>query len=248
MKDLDFTGKTALVVGGSSGIGNGIARAFRDRGARVHVTGTRQGPEAYADDDYSDLTGMGYSQLDVGDQDAIAAFDPGLDRLDVLVESAAIVLYKRQEFEPEGFRKVVDVNLNAVMEIGMKFHPLLKASGGSFIILGSVASFVAVPWQPAYSATKGAIRTLTKSLAVAWARDGIRVNAIAPGPVRTRMTEISHENEAVSEKMLMTVPLKRWGEPEDIAGPAVFLASPLAAYMTGQTIPVDGGQTCGTLT
>ena len=243
MNEIDFKGQTVLVTGGSSGIGNGIARTFRDHGAAVHITGTRESASDYRSEYGSEMTGLTYHQLDVSDDKAVQEFDPAFDRLDVLVNSVGAVQYKRREFQIDVFRNVLDVNLIGVMACCVKFHDLLADSKGSIIIIGSTGSFHAVPFQPAYSASKGALVTLIKSLAVAWARDGIRVNGIAPGPVKTKMTKISHQNPEIDRRTQESVPLGRWGAPEEMGGPALFLASPLASYITGLMIPVDGGLT-----
>lgn len=239
--DLDFTGKTVLVVGGSSGIGNGIAHAFRTRGAAVHVWGTRPSASDYEGEEGSDLAGLSYAQVDASDFDAVAAVTPAFATLDVLVLAQGTVLYKRGEFQMDGFQKVVDVNLGSLMACATKFHPMLKASGGSIITISSTAAFHATIGNPAYNASKAAAVALTRTLAVAWAGDGIRVNGIAPGLVDTKLTRVTTKNPERLAASLQGIPAKRLGTPEDMAGAALFLASPLAAYIYGQTIPVDGG-------
>lgn len=241
MDELDFSGKTVLVVGGSSGIGNAIARAFLRKGATVHVWGTRATPADYADSPDSQLDGLHYAQVDVGDFDAVQRWQPPFAQLDVLVQCQGIVLYRRQEFEPEGFQKVIDVNLNSLMVVAGKFHPLLKASQGSMIIVSSTAAFHATRGNPAYNASKAGALGLTRTLGDAWAPDGIRVNGIAPGLVATKMTKVTTEHPQRLEATLQTIPLKRLGRTDEMAGVALFLASPLASYVVGQTIPVDGG-------
>jgi len=130
MNELDFGGRQVLVVGGSSGIGNGIAQAFRGHGARVAVCGTRASAADYAAEDGSHLDGLDYATLDVSDAQAIASFAPSFERLDVLVLAQGAVLYRRGEFEMAGFRKVIEVNLISLMACATKFHPMLKAAGG----------------------------------------------------------------------------------------------------------------------
>lgn len=239
--EIDFTNKTVLVVGGSSGIGNGIARAFLDHGATVFVSGTRPAAENYKDEEGSDLSGLLYFQLDVADDQNVENFTPPFDKLDVLVLSQGIVIYKRGEFKMEGFRKVVNVDLMSVMSCCVKFHDMLAATKGSIIILGSGASFQAVFGNPGYSASKGGLVTLTKTLGEAWATDGIRVNGIAPGLVATKITKVTWDHPRRYADSLEEIPLKRWGTPEDMGGIALFLASPLSSYMTGQMLVVDGG-------
>jgi 3-oxoacyl-[acyl-carrier protein] reductase len=238
---LDFSGKTVLVAGGSSGIGNGIAQAFRRHGAEVHVWGTRAKASDYRSDDGSDLSGLHYAQVDVADFDAVERWPAPFARLDVLVLSQGTVLYKRGEFRMDGFQKVVDVNLNSLMACAVKFHDLLAAAKGSLITISSTAAYHSTRGNPAYNASKTGAVGLTRTLAEAWAGDGIRVNGIAPGLVDTKLTKVTTENPERLQASLQGIPLKRLGTPEDMAGVALFLASPLAAYVVGQTIPVDGG-------
>jgi 3-oxoacyl-[acyl-carrier protein] reductase len=241
MYSFDFEGRNVLVVGGSSGIGNGIARAFRDQGAFVHACGTRPSAADYAGMEGDDLAGMTYHQLDVTDDVAVAAFAPQLERLDVLVCAQGIALYKRAEFDMVGFRRVMDVNLNSAMALCLKFRPMLAASGGSVIFVNSGGGFKATVGNPAYSASKGGLRILTMTLAEAWAPE-IRVNGIAPGYVDTRMTKVTRDHPGRYEATLAKIPLKRWGTPEEMGGVALFLASDLASYITGQTLIADGGK------
>lgn len=239
----DYRGRTVLVVGGSSGIGNGIAQAFRAQGAAVHVWGTRASAEDYAGVEGSNIEGLGYTQVDVADFDAIAAAPAPFDTLDVLVLSQGMVLYKRAEFQTAGFRKVVDVNLNSLMACAEKFQPQLSAAKGSLLIVSSTAAYHATMGNPAYGASKTGAMGLTRTLGQAWAPLGIRVNGIAPGMVPTKMTEVTVKNPARAEATLKQIPLGRFGSPDDMAGVALFLASPMAAYVVGQTIIVDGGLT-----
>jgi len=237
---LDFAGKTALVVGGSSGIGNASARAFREAGARVHVWGTRESASDYDAPD-SDLTDMHYAQMDVSDFDAVERYKPPFEQLDVLVLSQGKVLYKRQEFATKGFADVVDVNLNSLMVCAGKFQSLLAKANGSLIIISSTAAFHATRGNPAYGASKAGAAGLTKNLAQAWANDGIRVNGIAPGFVPTKMTEVTTQNEQRANATRARIPLGRFGKPEEMASVALFLASDMSSYIVGQTIVVDGG-------
>ncbi|QOZ28960.1 SDR family NAD(P)-dependent oxidoreductase [Bradyrhizobium sp. CCBAU 51753] len=241
MNELDFSGKQVLVVGGSSGIGNGIAQAFRAKGARVAVCGTRAQASDYSAEDGSDLAGLIYAQLDVSDPQAVAAFKPSFDRLDVLVLAQGAVIYRRGEFQMDGFRKVMEVNLMSLMACATKFHEMLAAAKGSLIIVSSTAAYHSTMGNPAYNASKTGAMGLTRTLGEAWAEDGIRVNGIAPGLVDTKMTKVTTANPKRLEGALERIPLRRLGTPGDMAGAALFLASPLASYIVGQTIIVDGG-------
>ncbi|KPP93922.1 SDR family NAD(P)-dependent oxidoreductase [Erythrobacter sp. HL-111] len=240
---LDFTDKRALVIGGSSGIGNGIAQGFRAAGAQVIVTGTRPDSGDYLEAEDSDFTGLAYERLDVRERDAADALAAKIGPVDVLVQSQGVVRYKRAEFTREGWDAVVDVNLNSVMDVARAFHPGLAERGGSMIVVSSVAAFKSTIGTPAYAASKAGAASLVKTLGEAWARDGVRVNGIAPGLVPTKLTAVTTDHPERREASLRAIPLGRMGTPEDMAGAALFLASPLSAYMTGQTLVVDGGLT-----
>jgi 3-oxoacyl-[acyl-carrier protein] reductase len=241
MNALDFGGKQVHVVGGSSGIGNGIAQAFRAHGARVAVCGTRASAADYSAEEGSHLDGLDYSQLDVSDAGAIEKFQPSFERLDVLVLAQGAVIYRRGEFEMAGFRKVLEVNLMSVMACATRFHALLRASKGSLIIVSSTAAYHSTKGNPAYNASKTGALGLTRTLGQAWAEDGIRVNGIAPGLVDTKMTKVTTANPKRLEGAIERIPLKRLGTPADMAGAALFLASKLSSYIVGQTLVVDGG-------
>ena len=240
---LDFTGKCVLVVGGSSGIGNGIAQAFRARGAQVHVWGTRASAAEYDATDGSDLAGLGYSQVDVSDAAAIAHASEPFDSLDILIHSQGAVLYKRQEFQRAGFDSVIAINLSSVMQISERFQASLAAARGSVIVVSSIGAFKATIANPAYAASKAGAVQLVRALALAWAKEGIRVNGIAPSLVDTKMTKVTMDHAERREKALAKIPLARFGTVEEMAGVALFLASPLAGFVTGQTIVADGGVT-----
>jgi 3-oxoacyl-[acyl-carrier protein] reductase len=241
MNELDFGGKQVLVVGGSSGIGNGIAQAFRAKGARVHVCGTRATASDYSAKEGSHLAGLEYSQLDVSNAQAIENFRPSFDRLDVLVLAQGAVIYRRGEFQMDGFRKVLEVNLMSLMACATRFHAMLSASKGSLIVVSSTAAYHSTMGNPAYNASKTGAVGLTRTLAQAWASDGIRVNGIAPGLVDTKMTKVTTSNPKRLEDAIERIPLKRLGTPAEMAGAALFLASPLSSYVIGQTVVVDGG-------
>ena len=238
---LDFTGKTVCIIGGSSGIGNATAHAFRGCGADVHVTGTRTSADDYQAADGSDLAGLTYHQLDAADDAAIIALRQQFRQMDVLICSQGMVLYKRAEFEPENFAKVVQVNLNSLMTCAGQFYDLLKAAKGSLIIISSTAAFHATVGNPGYNASKAGAAGLTRTLGKAWAPDGIRVNGIAPGLIATKMTKVTTDNPKRREATIRSIPLGRIGDPDDMAGLSLFLASPLSNYIVGQTIIADGG-------
>ncbi|MCZ4296438.1 SDR family oxidoreductase [Henriciella marina] len=239
---LDLSGRTALVAGGSSGIGLGIARALKSAGADVHITGTRQSLSDYGEGEIR--AGLTYHSLDVTHDAAVSALADKFEVLDILVSSVGSVAYSKAEYEIDIFRDIMNVNLNGVMHLCTCFKDTLaRAEDGSVLLLGSTSSFVATPGQPAYSASKGALRTLTKSLAHAWARNGIRVNGLAPGFVETKLTKRSRDNDDVYQQSLKRIPLRRWGVPEEMGQVALFLVSPMSSYVTGQMLLADGGIT-----
>ncbi|WP_353230905.1 SDR family oxidoreductase [Novosphingobium sp.] len=238
--DTDFTGRRVLVVGGSSGIGNGIAQAFRARNADVTVWGTRAAVSDYDPAEGSDLTGLDYACVDVSDPDRIAAA-PSAGGLDVLVLCQGTVLYKRGEFGRAGWDQVMAVNLDSVMHCAMRFRDDLAASKGTIIVVSSISGLKANIGNPAYAASKAGAISLTKSLGQAFAAEGIRVNGLAPGLVDTKLTRVTTQHADRLAGALARIPQGRMGTPADLAGAAIFLASPLAAYVTGHTLVVDGG-------
>ncbi len=239
---IDFQGKTVLVSGGSSGIGLGIAQRFQAAGAHVHVTGTRASVSEY--DHADELTALNYHHVDVRDDAAVRQCIASLGQLDALVCCAGSVAYGGKEFDMATYREIIDVNLNGVMSFCTHARERLKqAEQSSIVTIGSTSSFIATPGQPAYSSSKGALVTLTKSLAQAWAKDGIRVNGVAPGFVATKLTARSREDEAIYEGTLKRIPMRRWGEASEIGDAVLFFASPMASYVTGQMLLVDGGIT-----
>src|SRR5690606_22819884 len=189
----------------------------------------------------SDLEGLGYSCVNVGDPDAIANADAPFDGLDVLVLCQGLVVYKRGEFERDGWDRVMAVNLDSLMHCARKFRPALAETRGSIVIVSSVAGMKANIGNPAYAASKAGAVSLTKTLGQAFAAEGIRVNGLAPGLVDTKLTKVTTQNPQRLQGTLAHIPQRRMGTPEDMAGAAIFLASPLASYVTGHTLIVDGG-------
>jgi NAD(P)-dependent dehydrogenase (short-subunit alcohol dehydrogenase family) len=227
--------RVVAVIGGTSGIGCAIAERFLDLGARVTVGGLQ-----------SSATPPGVSgraqvcELDVTQDAAVETFIGALPRLDVLVNAAGVIR-RADEFDPGVFARVIEVNLLGAMRACVAARPLLADSGGCIVNLASMLSFFGGPLVPAYTASKGAIMQLTKSLAVAWAPEGVRVNAVAPGWIRTPLTAGIRADGAAERRIIERTPMGRWGEPADVAGAVAFLAGPDAAFITGAVLPVDGG-------
>jgi len=232
---FDFAGAEVLVVGASrAGIGAAIARAFQDAGASVAITGAEPEPAP------EDQRRFAYTQLDVTDGAAVQALADATPRLDVLVNCAAITA-RGEEMAPTFFQHVVDVNLHGTFRTAQAFHPRLKAAKGVLVNIASMYATFGSPRNPAYGASKAAVVQLTKSLAIAWAADGIRVNAVAPGFIVTQQSARSRTDPAHVAAVSQRTPMGRWGEPEDIVGPVLFLASQAAGFMTGACLAIDGG-------
>jgi 3-oxoacyl-[acyl-carrier protein] reductase len=236
---FDFAGASVLVTGGSNGIGLGVARSFAEAGAAVTVTGTR----ASASDYDHDLSAFTYRQCRMGDAREVAGLAASLDTLDVLVNNAGQNLPGGRDEWGEGvFEEVLAVNLVAPFRLAQACHDLLAAGdGGAVVNVGSMTSFFGLEIVPGYGAAKAGVVQMTKTLAVSWARDGIRVNAVAPGLIASNMTAPMLELDELMAPILARTPMGRVGTPEDVAPAVLFLASPAARYVTGHTLVVDGG-------
>jgi len=234
-----LAGQHALVVGGTSGIGAAIGRGLEGAGARVTVTGATEDEVARA---RADLPGdpARALRLDVSDDEAVRGLIGGLGRLDILVNCAGIIR-RGAEHDVEVFEQVVDVNLIGTMRCCTAARPLLAKRGGAIVNIASMLSFFGGGLVPGYSASKGGVAQLTKSLAIAYAGEHIRVNALAPGWIATPLTQSLQDDAQRNRAILDRTPMRRWGRPEDIAGAAVFLCTPAAGFITGAVLPVDGG-------
>ena len=208
-----------------------------DAGYDVTVTGLTSEQVASV----SNTPHLSAVQLDVTSPRSVEALLAPFDKLDALINCAGIIFRDGLEYQIETFQKVIDVNLTGTMRMCVAAHPKLAAARGAIVNTASMLSLFGGPAIPAYTASKGGVMQLTKALAVAWAAEGIRVNAIAPGWIATELTRGLVEDEDRSAAILGRTPLKRWGEPGDVSGAAVFLCSEAARFITGVILPVDGG-------
>ena len=234
------------MTGGNGGIGLGMAKGLAEAGATVAIAGR---DKAKAETALAALGGASaFIPVDVADaascramvEEAVSRFG----RLDILVNNAGINIRRQpQDFSPEEWHQVLDVNLSGSFFAAQAAYPAMKAAGrGKIVNIGSMMSIFGAAYTTAYAASKGAVVQMTKALATAWAPDNIQVNAVLPGWIDTELTRGARQQvEGLHDSVLARTPAGRWGEPHDLAGIAVFLASGASDFVTGTAIPVDGG-------
>jgi 2-deoxy-D-gluconate 3-dehydrogenase len=244
---FDLTGKTALITGASRGIGAAIAAAFVAAGAKVAINSRGVDQLRKTADEVGAAAAL---PGDVTDEEAaravVAGAIDGLGQLDVVVNNVGgngvMVPFPQLRFA--GWTKVMRLNVDSAVHVLQAAAPhLLERRTGSVINVASVAGLSATPAMAQYGASKAALISLTRTLAVEWASTGVRVNALCPGWTATELNRTLWENEAVYAGLTATIPMGRWAKAEEMAGPALFLASDASSFMTGQTLVVDGGQT-----
>jgi len=249
MKLFDLTGRVAIVTGGNGGIGLGLATGMAQAGAAIVVAGRDAKKNAEAVKKLEELGAKAIATtVDVADEASCRAMvdtaASRMGRIDILVNNAGIAIRKAPEaYTLDDWRKVIDINLTGAFLCAQAAYPhMVKAGGGKIINIGSMLSIFGMPHAVAYGAAKGGIVQMSRSLATAWAKDNIQVNALLPGWINSDLTRSARvEVEGLNERVLARTPMKRWGEPEDFAGAGVFLASAASDFITGVAIPVDGG-------
>jgi 2-deoxy-D-gluconate 3-dehydrogenase len=249
MKLFDLNGRVAVITGGNAGIGLGIANGLAAAGAAIVIAGRRAEKNveaARAIEAYK--VNAAALELDVSKEESCRAMVEStvrrFGRIDILVNNAGTTIRKQPEaYTLAEWNRVIDTNLNGAFLCAQAAHPRMKNGGGGKIInIGSMLSIFGASFAAAYAASKGGIVQMSKALACAWAKDNIQVNAILPGWIDTPLTQSARkEVPGLDERVLARTPAGRWGEPQDLAGVAVFLASSASDFITGAAIPVDGG-------
>jgi len=243
--NFSYKGARVLVTGGTSGIGAAIAAAYRDAGATVTITGTRGSAADYD----TDLAGYTYEQLDIEVASQVDALAARQAELDILINNAGFALPSLglDEYDPEIFTRAVNMHLVSAYRMAKGCSDALSRSsipgGASIVGIASMSSYFGIGIVPGYGAAKTGLLGLTRVLAVEWGKRNIRVNAVAAGLTESRMTAGTFANPAWAEPTLARTPAGRLGKPEDIAGAVLFLTSSAASWITGQTLPIDGGYT-----
>jgi 2-dehydro-3-deoxy-D-gluconate 5-dehydrogenase len=249
MQPFSLVGKVALVTGGNGGIGLGMAEGLARAGAAIMIAGRNVEKSLAAAADIAKLgVKTGVVAVDVQDADSckamVAETVKQLGRLDILINNAGMNIRGAPDAMTSAqWREVLSINLDGAFFGSQAAYPALKAAGGGKIIsTGSMFSIFGASFNTAYAASKGGIVQMTKSLATAWAKDNIQVNAILPGWIDTDLTRAARTQvEGLHDRVLARTPAGRWGKPSDFAGVAVFLASPASDFITGASIAVDGG-------
>jgi 2-deoxy-D-gluconate 3-dehydrogenase len=247
---FDLTGKVAVVTGGNGGIGLGMAKGLASAGASIVIAARNAEKAGRALDELGELTeGVAFVEVDMADEASVRSMvetSASLwGRLDIVVNNAGTSVRKPpQDLTMEEWYRVLETNLTGMFVCCQAAYPHLKAQGGGKIInIGSMMSIFGSPVAAGYSASKGGVVQLTKSLAASWAVDNIQVNAVLPGWIETDLTApiTKRDLPGMLEQITSRLPAKKWGTGDDFAGIAVFLASAASDYITGVAIPVDGG-------
>ena len=238
---IDLSGKSAVVTGGASGIGYGIALALQEAGAEVAVTG-RSSETIKACEHSTPYGEFAVHRLDVTNDLSIEEFLSQIPRIDILVNNAGTIVRQGKEYQPDQFAQVINTNLIGAMRMSHACLGKLVIAKGAILNIASMFSFYGSLATPAYAASKAGLVNLTKSLAIGWAAQGLRVNAIAPGWIETKLTaSLSESQPERYQTIIERTPMKRWGTPQEIGDAALFLCSPAASFITGHTLIVDGG-------
>ena len=249
MRLFDLSDKVAIVTGGNGGIGLGMAKGLAEAGAKIAIIGRNKEKNASAQNEIQNLGAKALAvEADVRDSNAVTNMVEAVvaewGRVNILINNAGINIRKRPEdLSEEEWRQVLDTNLTSAFLCSKACYPeMKKAGGGKILNNGSMLSLFGSPWGSAYGSSKGGIMQMTKSHATSWADDNIQVNCYLPGWINTDLTRQAREDvPGLHEKVLTRTPAGRWGEPADLAGLAVYLASSASDFLTGTAIPIDGG-------